>query len=122
MSDKWQAINDFWNSFDLPAYDERSVPDDAKMPYITYSASVSNFENPILISASVYYRSTSWTAISNKVDEISAAIGKYFLRKINGGYMFVDRGSPFAQRISDPSDDMVKRVYINLTVEFFTQV
>lgn len=121
MSDKWQAINDFWNSFDLPAYDEQSVPDDAQMPYIAYSASISNFEEPVPISASVYYRSTSWVDISHKVDEISAAIGTYYLQKINDGYMFIDRASPFAQRMSDPNDDMVRRVYINLMVEFFTK-
>lgn len=121
MSDKWQAINDFWNSFDLPAYDEQSVPDDAQMPYIAYSASISNFEEPVPISASVYYRSTSWVDISHKVDEISVVIGTYYLQKINDGYMFIDRASPFAQRMSDPNDDMVKRVYINLMVEFFTK-
>lgn len=121
MTDKWQAINEFWNSFGLTAYDELSVPDDAEMPYITYSASVSNFENPIPISASVYYRSTSWVAISHKADEISAAIGSYYLQKIDGGYMFIDRGSPFAQRMSDPNDDMMKRIYISLMVEFFTE-
>lgn len=30
------------------------------------------------------------------------------------------RGSPFAQRMSDPNDDMIRRIYINITAEFLT--
>ena len=30
------------------------------------------------------------------------------------------RGSPFAQRMSDPNDDMIRSIYINITVEFLT--
>lgn len=120
MADKWQAIDEFWNSFGLTAYDELSVPDDAVMPYITYSAAVSNFENPVPLSASLWYRSTSWESVSNKSDQISVAIDGYAIRKIDNGYMFIIKGDPFAQRMSDPSDDAIKRVYINIMAEFFT--
>lgn len=120
MADKWQAIDEFWNSFGLTAYDELSVPDDAVMPYITYSAAVSNFENPVALSASLWYRSTSWGPVSKKSDQISAVIEGYAIRKIDGGYMFITRGDPFAQRMSDPSDDVIKRIYINIMAEFFT--
>lgn len=34
---KAQAIQAFWESFGVPAYEESTVPDDAVMPYITYS-------------------------------------------------------------------------------------
>ena len=42
MENKWQAIDRFWNSFGIPAYDESSVPQGATMPYITYHAEVAS--------------------------------------------------------------------------------
>ena len=120
MADKWQALCDFWNSFGLVAYDEFSVPDDASMPYITYSSSTSNFETPLFLSASLWYRSSSWADISHKADEIARRVRDYTIIKIDGGYMHITRGSPFTNRMNDPNDDMIKRVYINVVVEFFT--
>lgn len=121
MTDKWQALHKFWSSFGIPAYDETNVPDDAVMPYITYSASVGSFENVVVLSGSVWYRSTSWEAISNKVDEIAQSLDGYHLEAIdNRQYLFLTQGSPFAQRMSD-EDSMIRRVYINITGEYFTR-
>lgn len=121
VMDKWQAIHNFWSGFGLPAYDENSVPDNAVLPYITYSASTSDFENIVPLSASVWYRSTSWVGISNKVDEISNSINGYVLVPLNNHeYMFLVKGTPFAQRMADP-DGSIKRVYINITAEFFAE-
>jgi hypothetical protein len=39
----------------------------------------------------------------------------------DGGAVWIKRGSPFAQRIKNTSDDMIKRRYINLSAEFFTE-
>lgn len=113
---KWEAIQDFWEGFDLPAYDQNSVPDDAVAPYITYEAKVSDFENALPLSGSIWYRSTSWKDISLKADEISQSLKQII--KIDDGYLFITRGSPFAQRMQDP-DDTVKRIYINLMAEFY---
>lgn len=114
---KWQAIQSFWESFDLPTYDENSVPDDATAPYITYSAETADFENVILLTGSIWYRSESWEGISLKADEIASSLKK--LIKLDNGYLFITRGSPFAQRMKD-TDETVKRIYINLMCEFYT--
>ena len=121
MSDRWTAIGDFWSSFGLPAYDESTVPDDAVFPRITYSVSVDGLDNPVALSASLWYRSTSWTDISQKADQIEARIVnmKPPAIKINGGRVYITKGTPFAQRMTDP-DDMVRRIYINVNVEYFT--
>lgn len=116
--DKWQAIQSFWEGFDIPAYDQNSVPDDAVAPYITYEAKTADFENALPLSGSIWYRSSSWRDISKKADQIADSLKKII--KIDGGYLFITRGSPFAQRLNDP-DDTVKRVYINLMVEFYTE-
>ena len=116
--DKWQAIHNFWSGFDLPAYDQNSVPDDAVAPYITYEAKTADFENAFPLSGSIWYRGSSWRDISLKADEIAQSLKQII--KIDGGYLFITRGSPFAQRVNDPNDT-VKRVYINLMVEFYTE-
>ena len=118
--DKWQAINAFWNGFGIPAYDENTVPVGASMPYITYEAKVSDFENPISLSASVWYYSNSLKDISNKVDEIYRRIHPWLAVPIDGGYMYMYPGVPFAQRMQEPGNDAVKRVYLIMEVEFMT--
>lgn len=115
---KWQAIQRFWSSFGIPAYDESSVPEDAVLPYITYSASVGDFEQPVTLTASVWYQSTSWTAISQKVDQIENGVTPHRIIRIEDGYVFLCKGTPFAQRMSD-NDDRIRRVYIVLQAEYF---
>ena len=38
----------------------------------------------------------------------------------DGGAIWLKRGTPFSQNMGDESDDMVKRKYLNLVVEFLT--
>lgn len=121
---KEQALHSFWSSFGLTAYEENSVPSGENkpdLPYITYSVSTDSFGNDVALSANLWYRGTSWSAVNEKTAEISAAIssgGK--LLNCDGGCIWVKRGTPFAQNMSDPMDDLIKRKYINITVEFIT--
>lgn len=119
---KAQAIQKFWSSFNIPAYDETTVPDDAKMPYITYRVVTDSIGAVCNLSGSIWYRSSSWRDISNKAEEIARAVGQYGFtkEKLDDGYMWVVKGTPFAQRMSDPEDDMIRRIYINLQAEFLT--
>lgn len=121
--DKEQAIHYIWSQFGLKAYDENSVPDDAQMPYITYNVSVSPIDRVVLLNGSIWYRSTSWTEVTEKAHEIAEYIGGqgHVVLKIDGGYVWFVQGSPFAQRMADDGDDSVKRIYINIEAEFLTQ-
>ena len=116
---KWQAIQSFWESFDLPAYDESTVPDDAVMPYITYSASSDSLNRQVPITASLWYKTNSWTAIDNKADEISEALVQVKTIPLDIGYLYLTRGNPFAQRMAD-EDDTIRRIYLNIMAEFLT--
>lgn len=120
--DKSQAIQAFWESFDIPAYDENTVPDDAQMPYITYNVVTNAVDSITLLTASVWYRSSSWVDISRKVDEIAAKLASngYYSAPLDNGVVWMVQGSPFAQRMSDPEDDMIRRYYLNVTAEFLT--
>jgi hypothetical protein len=116
--DKWQALNTFWNRFDLVAYDENTVPDGAALPYITYMASTGEIDEPIYLTASIWYRSNSWTEVSQKADEISNYIGGGAGESYDGGRLWITKSVPFAQRMSEASDYQVRRILLQVNAEF----
>ena len=118
---KAAAIYQFWNSFGLTAYEENTVPTDADFPYVTYQLVTDSFDREIPLSASLWYRSESWTAINAKAEEIGQIIsrgGKVV--PCDGGAIWLKRGQPFAQNMGDESDNLIKRKYLNITAEFIT--
>lgn len=118
---KAAAIYQFWNSFGLTAYEENTVPTDATFPYITYQLVTDSFDREALLTASIWYRSESWTVINAKAEEISQKIsrgGKII--SCDSGAIWLKRGQPFAQNMGDESDNLIKRKYLNITAEFIT--
>lgn len=116
--DAEQAINTFWSSFGLEAYDENSVPDDASLPYITYSVSFDSFDNDFTLTASLWGRSSVWTGLTSLVHAIGDDItdgGK--LLPTDNGAIWLRKGSPFYQRMGD-EDKSIKRIYINVYAEY----
>lgn len=122
---KTAALYNFFAGFGLDAWRETSVyalESPPTFPYLTYEVNTDAFgDYDTLLTFSLWYRSTSWAKADAKVEEISAAIGRDGLvLVIDGGYMLIQRRTPFAQDMSDPSDDMVKRKLCNITVRFYT--
>ena len=118
---KAAAIYQFWSGFGLTAYEENSVPDEAQFPYITYQLVTDSFDREVAATASLWYRSESWTSINAKTEEISQKIsrgGKII--PCDGGAIWLKRGQPFAQSMDDESDNLIKRKYLNITAEFIT--
>ena len=118
---KAAAIYQFWSGFGLMAYEENTVPTDAAFPYITYQLVTDSFDREIPLTASLWYRSESWTAINAKTEEISQKIsrgGKII--SCDDGAIWLKRGQPFAQNMGDESDNLIKRKYLNITAEFMT--
>ena len=116
---KIQALHSFWNSFNLKAYDEYSVPDNAVLPYITYEVSNSDFGKTLVQTASLWYRSSSWSEITAKEQEIANFITRGGrMIKYDDGAIWIQKASPWAQRMDDPSDELIRRIVLNVTVEF----
>ena len=116
-----EVLYNFWSGFGIPAYDENTVPDEAVMPYITYEVSDSFFGamTDMSQSASIYYRSTSWVEISEKADQIAEFIGRGGrMLAVDGGAIWIKRGSSWAQRMPETADRMVRRIVLNYEVEF----
>ncbi len=122
---KAAALYSFFSGFGLDAWEENSVyalENPPSFPYLTYEMMTDAFgEYDTALTFSLWYRSTSWAAANAKVEEISAAIGRSGkVIPVDGGYILIMRGSPFAQSTGDPSDDMIKRKLMNITVRFYT--
>lgn len=120
MSDRWTALHDFWSGFDLPAYDQATVPADATYPRLTYEASVSSFDEQVMLNASIWYYSIGWEEISQKADEIGNAIGDGgIIVHYTGGAVWIVRGTPFAQRMTDPEPNL-RRILLTIECDFLT--
>lgn len=121
--DKWQAQQKLWESFDIPAYDENTVPDGAAMPYITYEAVAGNIGAATQVAVNLWYHSNSWVDISRKAQQIATAINNMPSSiKIDGGRMKVrlPDGMTWGSRMEEPSDGGVRRIRIAVEIEFLT--
>ena len=123
---KTQALNSFWNGFGLKAYDENSVPDkalkdlmDKGIPYITYEVTTDSFDHEVPAVASLWYRSSTWADVTEKEMQIADFITRGGrMIAYDGGAMWIQKGTPWSQRMGDPSDDMIKRIVLNLRIEY----
>lgn len=116
--DRIQALHLFLSSFGLNAYDENSVPEGTKLPYITYQVSIGDYGEDIYTSVSVWYYSSSWAEIESKVKEIDTFLSDGGVNiAYDKGSIWIKKSNPFAQRVAD-SNDMVRRYNINIAIEY----
>lgn len=117
-----KALYQIYSSFDIPAYEENSVPVEAKMPYITYEVAADNIdaESNIALVADLWYKSDSWSGINTKADEISRALTGGIKKATDDGFIILYRASPFSQNMTDDSDQSIKRKHLNLECMFIT--
>lgn len=117
--DKLQTLHQFWSGFGLKAYDENSVPDNAELPYITYEAASDSFGNSVMQTANLWYRSSGWSAITAKEKEIAEYITRGgCMLAYDGGALWLQMLSPWAQRMSEASDEMIRRIVLSYSIEF----
>lgn len=121
---KAAAIQGFWESFGLEAFEENAVPtgDDApEFPYITYELVTDDLGNETAMSASLWYRGSSWVPVNAKADEVGARLGYAGMRLVcDGGCIWLRRGTPFAQSMGDPDDNMIRRKVLAVDAMFLT--
>lgn len=116
--DKEQTLNQFWNSFDVPAYDNYTVPDDATFPRITYDVTVNDFGIPTSLFASIWDKSTSWGRITGLAHEIDSRLSEGGqMVSYEDGALWIKKGNPFQQRMGDP-DDTIRRIIVNIEIEY----
>ena len=113
-----QALYEFWSGFDLPAFTTMTVPDDAKVPYITYSLVESEPLESATHYAQVFYRATDNAALLNKVDQIKEAIGQGVNLPCTGGLVTIRPASPYVQIMTDAAPEN-RYAYINLQINSY---
>lgn len=117
------AIYSFFSSFGLEAFPASSVPtgDDAPdFPYITYDAPTDSDLSKVSVSADVWYRSPSWAGVNGMVATIAETVGKSYPISCDNGGMIVRKGTPFAQPLADPNDNMIKRKHLIFEFTYVT--
>lgn len=117
MTNTARALYEFFSGFDIPAYVQDTIPYDAHMPYITYELLEPEPLSYSLMHANVWYKDTSYNAVSAKCDEIKAAIGWGTTIPTDNGFiaLFRDKNTPFAQTMSDPNPE-TKRVVLTMRI------
>lgn len=121
---KMEALHDFWSGFGLTAIDEQSAYDTETgpdFPYLSYEASMSEFDEPIALAADLWYKSTSWAGIEAKAQQIINEIG-YGGKMVpyDGGAIWIMRSSPAYQRMSAENSFDIRRIHININAEFLS--
>lgn len=113
-----RALYEFWSGFELPAYTVGTVPDEAQLPYITYSLSETEPLESSTHYAQVWYRDTSNSALLAKVDEIKAALGDGVRIACDGGYVVLRPSNPLVQLMVDANPEN-RYAYINLQINCY---
>lgn len=120
--DKEQALQSFFQSFGIPAYDENTVPDDAPLPRVTYQSITDNFNVQNVLGASIWDRNKSWKSVTDILHQIENELGYGGTTiRYNNGLLWLYRGVPFAQRMGD-EDDSIRRIVLNIEVEYMSEV
>lgn len=118
---KGAALQSFFDSI-MTSYAASSVPENATLPYLTYELITSAWDGgEVGLTVNMWFRTTSEKEPNAAVDKLSKAIGLggVFLH-CDDGVIWLKRGSPWAQSLTDETDKTIKRRYINVTAEYLT--
>lgn len=116
------AIYQFMSSFGIPAYAATATPSDAEFPYITYDLVLGEWmQGEVNMPVNVWYRTDGEAEPNAKVREMSHRIDGGVMLACDGGFVWVKKGSPWAQAVRvEGEDDKVKRRYVNINLEYLT--
>lgn len=119
---KAAALYKFFSGFGITAYPSSSVPEDKEFPWLTYDLVTDAWEGgEVSITINLWYLTESEAVPNAKALEISKAIG-YGGKQIpcDGGTIWLKRGQPWCQSLTDDTDARIKRRYINISAEYNT--
>ena len=102
MQETAKAVYQFFSGFQIPAYDQQAVPEDAELPYITYYVQEPEWGTQSTGFAQVWYRTKSRATVNAKADEIAQAIGdRGVMLECRGGYVVIRPESPLIVPVKD---------------------
>ena len=111
-----KALKTFAGGFGLPAYAADSIPDDVRVPYITYPLNEPEWSQKNSFYLQGWYRTTSNAALAEKADEIVQEIGEGITLQTDSGKLVIYPETPLIQFLTDGD---YRSFYINLSVNSF---
>ncbi len=119
---KGAALHEFFSGFGMDAYAASSVPEDVTFPYLTYELITSAWEGgEVGLTVNLWFYTTSEAIPNAKAQELSKAIGLGGKAiPCDGGFIWLKRGSPWCQSLSDETSPTIKRRYLNISAEYMT--
>lgn len=114
------ALYTFFSAFGIPAFVENTEPDKTPAPYITYELAEPDWRGSHTLHARVWYRSTSFTEICNKVDEIREALGEGISISTDSGVVHLWADDVWAQFMPMAGDPTLKCAYLSFVLKAFT--
>ena len=115
------SLNQFFSSFEMPAFPNIAVPDEQPYPYITYPVVSGTFDDDAFLSVYIYTKGEATSEITAKVRAITDELkngGKHL--PCDGGYVWLTLGNPIVNYLCDPKDTSVRYAVLNVNCEFLT--
>ena len=114
-----EALYQFFSGFGITAYPVDAVPPDTALPYLTYTNAPGYFGEQVSLTCQVWMHTTSEAVISAVVEEIGTAIGNGGkLLPIDGGAIWIKRGTPWCVPVVSQTDTADKLRQLNITAEY----
>lgn len=119
---KAAAMQSFFETLGIGVYASASVPDDVTFPWLTYELTTGNwYTEAVGITVNLWYYTTSEAIPNAKAQELLEIITPSKVIPCDGGAILLRPGSPWCQSLKDETDPLIKRRYINITVEYLTE-
>lgn len=120
MTNTATALYQFASGFAWDAYPEMSVPENASLPYVTYTLQEYEWLEQGMLQLRLWYKGEDYVTINSKIDEIELAVRDGKTVATNRGKLVIYKGSPFCQ--FQPSDEVnLKIAYLNFLVHYLTR-
>ena len=127
ITDKTEALYNFWSQFGVKAYPSVMVPNEALKdlinigtPYLTYDIVLGEFEDNCYMTGQIYYNvlKQGINPLVREQEYITNALKRGGMTiRYSDGLMRVNLASPGAQIISTEKD-AIKKCVINIVVEY----
>lgn len=113
------ALYEFASSFGWDAYPEQNIPNNAELPYITYTLQEYDFQTPGFIQMRLWNVSDGYSEINSLIDSIEAEVRNGKSLFTDSGIIYLYKGSPWCQY--QPTEEInLKIAYLNLIAHFAT--
>ena len=107
------ALDEFCNSFSIPAYSENTVPDTVDVPYLIYPIVEPEWNQKTPWHIQGWYRSKSNADLYAKADEIVHAIGTGITIRTGSGFLVIYPDTPLIQTMVNGD---FRSFYISLSI------